>query len=162
MFLNANLFKGSIELANNGLFDEFEFEDNGILMRAMSCRQYDGSGNLRVDGNMKPTNPRLLFLGRLSPPFRLRPTSLYEFRLGLKFSALLPNGIKGVIEVSNRAVDAGLMITPKRLDGSEDGLIRATMFSLRTLEIDAMYPIAVLRFVKVNTTPKKKEDSGEN
>ena len=162
MFLSADLFKKSVELARNGLLDEIEFEDNGMVMNMVSCQQFDGSGNLRVDKNLKPIKPKPLFLSKMSPPFRLRPTSMYEAQFALKFKEILPLGIRAIVEPSNRAVDAGLVIRSQRLDGSGDGLINAVIFSFRPLEIDSMFPLAVLRFIKVNTTPKKKkEDNGE-
>ena len=156
MYLNTSAFTQYVEIANNGMLEELEYEDDGILMRVLSCKQFDGEGKLRIDKDFQPIIPRPLFLNRLNTPYRLRPGILYEVQMAMKFSEMLPNGIFGIVELSQAAVEAGCLIQSERLNGRNNNFIRILFTPLRRIVMDGMYPLAVLRFVKTDVVLKAK------
>lgn len=164
MYLNASLFTKHMTIINNSLYPEFEFEDNGLLLRVISCQPYDGNGTLRVNEELQPTRQRQLYLNKLHPPYRLRDGIMYRMGLSLKFQSPLPTGMRAVVEISNWAANSGLHLTSKKWDGTEESWIFANSTQDRIIELDGHFPVGVLRFVKVNTTGKKtkKGDDSDN
>ena len=160
MYLSAQMLaKNHLALPVNGLLSEFEMEDGGVLLRLQTLRQYDGIGQLRVDAELNPLESRKLFLRKEIPTYRLREGYLYEATFAIRFTEPLPPGIVGFISQSNRVVDAGLVITSRTYNGvANDQLLTATLYSQRRVELDAMFPVAVLRFAKMDVTLRSREE----
>ena len=159
MYLSARMFSNHLELVQNGILTEFEYEDGGILLRVTGCKPQDGHGTMRLDGDLQPQKPRQMYMSKMNPPYRMRAGMMYDLMLSAKFSNPLPDGVRGVVELSNATSAVGILMhgSPK-WSGEKDGLLHMSVSPIRIVEMDALFPIGVLRFVKLNTQAKKKKD----
>ena len=161
MYIDANTFKHHIGLADNGALSEFEYDEfGGIVARLIAIRQFDGIGNLRLNPDMQPLVPRTLLMGKLFPPYRLRSMMAYEAEISLKMIEELPPGYCAQLQPTTLATAAGLILQSKNFH-KQSSFLRTPVFTIRPVEMDGLYPLAVLRFLKMDVSLKAREDNSE-
>lgn len=154
MYMKTETYKSYVA-TNDG--SELEFREEAISLRAVSCREVDGVGRLKLDHELNPIPTRALHLLKMTPVFRLRHNGVYMLCSNVRFVKPLPTGIRGVVCLSADTIGAGLLSDLVVCDGMDNNLIKVTCYPKRQVEIDGMFPFASLRFEKVDAViPQRK------
>jgi hypothetical protein len=155
MLLDARMFESCLK--RNDRQDHFDYLGNGIVLNLEDVRTFGGVAKFYKNGRGELTSSGSQSMPvRVRDPIRLPESSNTRLITNMRVVEPFPETVVAYITPTPEMAEAGLMFPFQWVVSTGDIWVNA--FSMRRLEIELTYPIALLMFTIENHPEKEKKE----